>query len=432
MMLQILDRYFEIRVRKSSFRNEIISGITTFMAMAYILALQPSIMKEAGMPADSVAVSTAITAGLATLFMGIYSKYPFALAAGMGPNIFFAFTLVGTGIFTWQQGLSLVFIAGVLFFVLTILGFREAISNALPSSIKLGMSAAVGIFLVYLGLSNGGLMVIKDGHLGRGDFSNPQTLLTIIGLFTTIILYLKKVPGSLLLGILVTTLIGIPMNITNIPDSFVSFPASLSPITFQFDFKGLLKPETLPFIFVFFVNDFFSTLGTLLGVSSKANLLDKNGNLPFIEKPFMVDAISTIGGSMLGVTTITTFVESASGVSAGGRTGFSSVITAFCFFLAIFFTPIMLMIPPSATAPCLIIIGFMLLDGLSHFNFGTLDDTLAPLSMVTLTAFTASIADGISVGIITYTFIKIVKGEFKKLSLLMVLLSMILLYYLIS
>ncbi|MGL4388821.1 MAG: NCS2 family permease [Brevinema sp.] len=431
-MMKSIDQYFKISERQSSFKKEIVGGITTFMAMAYILAIQPTIMVMTGMPITFVAVATALTAGLATLFMGLYSNYPFALAAGMGPNIFFALTLVGSNVFTWQQGLSLVFISGVLFFFLTIFGFREAISNALPSSIQLGISAAVGIFLIYLGLNSGGLISVHNGLLSRGDFSDPKTVLTIIGILITIMLHVRKVPGDLLLGILLTTLIGIPMGLTKVPEKLVTFPTSLSPLWMQFDFKGLLRAETLPFIFVFFVNDFFSTLGTLLGVSAKANLLDKEGNLPQIEKPFLVDALSTVGGSMLGVTTITTFVESASGVSAGARTGFASIITAFCFFFAILLSPIMTAIPPSATAPCLIIIGFMLLDGLSHCNFGVLDDTIAPLSMVTFTAFMGSIADGISVGIISYVFIKLIKGEFKKISPLMLLLSAILLYYLIS
>ncbi|MGL4394691.1 MAG: NCS2 family permease [Brevinema sp.] len=431
-MIKAMDQFFKISERQSSFKKEIVGGVTTFMAMAYILAVQPSLMSGTGMPVQSIAVATAIIAGLATLFMGLYSKYPFALAPGMGPNIFFAVTLVGSGIFSWQQGLSLVFISGVLFFVLTIFGFREAISNALPTSIKLGIGAAVGIFLIYLGLNNGGLISVQNGFLSRGDFSDPRAQLTVIGILITILLHLRRIPGDLLLGILITTLIGIPMGITKLPESMISVPTSLAPVFMQFDFKGLLRVETLPFIFVFFVNDFFSTLGTLLGVSSKAKLLDKEGNLPEVEKPFLVDAVSTIGGSMVGITTVTTFVESASGVSAGARTGFASIVTGICFLLAVFFAPIMIAIPASATAPCLIIIGFMLLDGLSHSNFGVLDDTIAPFSMVTLTAFMGSIADGISIGIVAYVFVKLVKGEFKKISPLMLILSIVLLYYLIS
>lgn len=431
-MLQKLDHYFEITQRDSTFRREILGGVTTFMAMAYILAVQPSLMSVAKMPVDSVIVGVSIASGLATLFMGIYAKYPFALAPGMGTNIFFAFTLVGSGLLVWQQAMALVFLAGVLFTVLTIFGFREAIAEALPASIKLGIGSSVGIFLVYLGAKSAGIMSISETGISKGDFLAPQTLLSIIGFFITTVLITRKVHGSLLIGILITTLLGIPFGVTKIPDVFFTSPPSIAPVFMQLDFSGLISPDTLPFIFVFFIGDFFSTLGTLLGVSSKAGFLDENGNLPHIEKPFLVDALATVCGSLLGSTTITTFVESASGVAAGARTGFASVITSLCFFLAIFCTPLFLMIPSAATAPCLIIIGFMLLDGLRHFNFGVLDDTIAPLSMLTITAFTASMSNGISVGILVYVFIKLAKGEFNKVTPLMYILCGILGYYLIS
>ena len=431
-MLGFLDNYFEISKRNSSFQKEIIGGITTFMAMAYILAVHPSLMKAANMPVGAVATGLAITAALSTIFMGIYSKYPFALAPGMGTNIFFAFTLVAGGVMSWQQGLSLVFLAGVLFLILTLFGFREAVAEALPSPIKLGIGSAVGMFLIYLGLKSSGIMSIGDGTISKGDFTSPPVLLSLVGLMIMIFFHIRKVKGDLLLGILITTLIGIPLGITKVPDSLMTLPPSVAPIFFKLDFRDLIRPETLPFIFVFFIGDFFSTLGTLLGVSSKAGFLDKDGNLPQIEKPFLVDAVATVGGSLFGITTITTFVESASGVGAGARTGFASIITGICFLLSLFFTPIMLMIPPQATAPCLIIIGFMLLDGLRHLNFGILDDTIAPLSMLTVTAFTASMSNGIAVGVIAYTFIQIVKGQYKKISPVMYILCVILIYYLIS
>jgi len=431
-MLRKIDEYFEITKRNSNFQKECIGGVTTFMAMAYILAVHPNLMKAAHMPIEAVAVSLPLVAGLVTLFMGVYSKYPFALAPGMGTNIFFAFTLVSSGIMTWQQGLSLVFLAGILFLVLTLFGFREAVANALPSSVKLGIGSSVGIFLVYLGMKASGIMVFTSNGISKGDLTSPSTILSLIGLMIIIILHIRKVKGDLLLGILITTIIGIPMGITTVPSELMIIPPSIEPILFQLDFKGLIRPDTLPFIFVFFIGDFFSTLGTLLGVSSKAGFLDKDGNLPQIEKPFLVDAIGTVLGSLFGITTVTTFVESASGVGAGARTGFASIITALCFFLAIFITPVLLMIPSQATAPCLIIIGFMLLDGLRHCNFGTLDETLAPLSMLTITAFTASMSNGIAVGILVYTFVKLIKGEFKKISPLMYILCIILAYYLIS
>lgn len=431
-MKKFIDSYFSISQRGSCLKKEVLGGVTTFMAMAYILAVQPALMSVAGMPAGPVLVAVAVASGLATLFMGLYAKYPFALAPGMGTNIFFAYTLVAGGVFTWQQSLSIVFIAGALFVLLTAFGFREAIAKALPGSIKLGIGASVGVFLVYLGMKNAGIMVFTKTGMARGNFLSPETLLAVIGLLITIFLQIKGVLGALLIGILSVTIIGIPMGVTKMPSSLFALPPSIVPISLQLDFSNLFRPETLPFIFVFFIGDFFSTLGTLLGVSSKAGFLDKDGNLPQIEKPFLVDALATVGGSLMGVTTLTTYVESASGVAAGGRSGFTSVVTSLVFFISIFFTPLFLMIPSAATAPCLIIIGFMLLDGLRSINFGVLDDTIAPLSMLTVTAYTSSMSNGIAVGVLLYTFIKIIKGEFKKIHPVMVVMCAVFIYYLIA
>ncbi|MGL5722195.1 MAG: NCS2 family permease [Brevinema sp.] len=429
--MALLDKYFGLSEHKTNVRTEFLAGTTNFMAMAYILAVQPSIMTAAGMPAPAVAVSVAIVAAISCIFMGLYSNYPFALAPGMGTNIFFAFTMVAGGIFTWQQGLSLIFLSGVIFLVTTVFGFREAIANFLPPSIKLGIGAVVGVFLLYLGLKSAGI-VTADAQMGMvlGNMRAPSTLLAILGLVLTIFLHLHNVRGSLLIAIVIVTIIGIPMGITTVPTQFISTPPSIEPIFFKLDFMGLLKPELLPFIFVFFIGDFFDTLGTLMGVADKAGFLDKNGNLPKIERPFFVDACSTIIGSLFGLTTVTTYVESAAGVSAGGRTGLTSVFTGLLFLLGLFFTPIILMVPGVATAPCLILIGIMLLDSLRHINYGTLDDTIAPLFMVIITAFSSSIATGISFGVVLHCLIKVVKGEGKKVHPGLYVLTAVFLYYL--
>ncbi|MGL4722407.1 MAG: NCS2 family permease [Desulfovibrionaceae bacterium] len=431
-MRQYIERVFHLKKNNTSIKKESLAGITTFMAMSYILIVQPTLMKAAGMPIESVAVATAVISAIATFAMGIYTKYPFALAPGMGTNIFFAFTLVAGGIFTWQQGMAIVFLSGLLFFIMTVFGFRETIANFLPLPIKLGIGSSVGIFLIYLGLKSAGFMVFTADGPSLGNVSSPTVLLAIIGFLFTLILQLKNITGALLLGIIFITIIGIPLGITTVPTSFFVVPPSINPVLFQLDFTGLLKPETIPFLFVFFIGDFFNTLGTLLGVSSKGGFLDEKGNLPNIEKPFLVDALSTMAGSFVGMTTVTTYVESASGVSAGGKTGLTSVFTALCFFLAIFITPVVLMIPSIATAPCLVIIGIMLLDELRHVNFGILDDTIAPLSMLTITAFTASMSNGIAIGILLYTFVKIVRGEVKEIHYGLYILCFVLLYYLIK
>lgn len=429
-MAASLEKFFQLKKHHTSVKTEFVAGITNFMAMSYILAVQPSIMASAGMPVGSVATAVALVSGIASIFMGLYSKYPFVLAPGMGANIFFSFTLVASGIFTWQQGISLVLFSGILFLLMTIFGFREAVAHFLPASIKLGIGAVIGIFLIYLGLKNSGIIIPTTQGLSMAKLNTPNIMLTLGGLLLTIALQLRKIPGSMLIGIISITLAGIPLGITQLPDNFFSLPPSLEPVTFKFDFSGLITPSTLPFIFVFFIGDFFDTLGTLLGVASQAKMLDKNGNLPNIEKPFFVDAVSTVLGSCFGLTTVTTYVESASGVSVGGRTGLTSIFTGLCFFGALLFTPLILMVPNIATAPCLIIVGLMLLDSLSHINFGTLDDTIAPLSMMAITAFSGSIANGIAVGLILYTFIKIVLGKTKELSPGLYLLTAVFIYYL--
>lgn len=430
-MSQGLDRFFKLKENHTTVRTEFVAGLTNFMAMSYILAVQPSIMSAAGMPAPAVAVSVAIVSAIACIFMGLYANYPFVLAPGMGTNIFFSFTMVAGGIFTWQQGLTLILISGIIFLVTTIFGLREAIANFLPTSIKLGIGAVVGVFLLYLGLKSAGI-VVPNAQMGMvlGDLKSPSTALAIAGLVLTIILQVHKVKGALLISMLAVTFAGIPFGFTNLPQQWISLPPSIEPIFFKFDFTGLLKPELLPFIFVFFVGDFFDTLGTLMGVADQAKLLDKNGNLPRVERPFFVDACSTIIGSAFGLTTVTTYVESAAGVSAGGRTGLTSVVTGFWFLLGLFLTPIMLMVPGIATAPVLILIGLMLLDSLRHINYGNLDDTIAPLFMVVITAFTASIATGIASGVVLHCLIRIVQGKFKETHPGLYLLAAIFLYYL--
>ncbi len=401
------------------------------MTMAYILVVQPSFMGAAGMDVGAVTVVTAILSAIFSLFMGLYANLPFALAPAMGSNAFFAFTLVAGGVVSWQTGLGMVFISGVVFLLLSVLGLREVIVKLIPKNVKLAIGAAVGFYIVSLGFKNGGIMQI-DGSISMGDIKTPAVLLTIIGLCLLVFLMSRKVKGAVFIGIIATTIIGIPMGITQVPEALISMPPSIEPIFMKLDIMGALKWSFFPLIFTFFVGDFFSTLGTLIGVSAKADLLDEEGNLPNIEKPFLVDSIATIVGALFGSTVVTTYIESASGVEEGGRTGLTAVSTAVCFALAIFITPIVGMIPNQATAPALIIIGLMMLSGLKDIDFSDFTESFPAFATIAFTIFTNSISNGISMGIIAYMFTKVMAGKYKELNWGIYILSIpLILYFLI-
>ena len=304
-----LERLFHLSEYDTDVRTEISAGITTFMTMAYVMIVHPSIMAAAGMPVAEMAVVTAITSGLFTLMMGLYANRPFALAPAMGSNVFFASTLVAGGIATWQQALGMVFISGMTFVALTVLGFREMIVKTIPKCIKVSIGAALGLFIAQLGMKNAGWMVAQ-GSLAIGDLTTPGAILAMIGFVIIAVMMSRGVKGALLWGILLTSAIGIPMGVTQLPTKIISLPPSIAPIAFKLDILGTLKLSFVPAMFIFFTGDFFSTLGTVLGVGGKAGL-DENGDLPGIEKPFLVDALGTVVGALLGTSTVTTYVESA-------------------------------------------------------------------------------------------------------------------------
>ena len=365
----MIEKLFKLKERDTNIKTEVTAGITTFMTMAYILVLQPMFMGAAGMDVGAVTVVTAILSAVFSIFMGLYTNLPFALAPAMGSNAFFAYTLVAGGVVNWETGLGMVFISGVVFILLTIFGLREVIVNLIPKNIKYAIGVAVGFYIVLLGFKNGGLMTLEGGSIAMGDVKSPGVLLTIIGLVIVVFLQARKIKGGVLIAIILTTLIGIPMGITNVPESLVTMPPSIEPIAFKLDIIAALKWSFFPLMFTFFVGDFFSTLGTLLGVSAKANLLDENGDLPEINKPFLVDAIATVVGAIMGSTVVTTYIESAAGVEEGGRTGFTAVVTGICFALTVFITPIAGMIPSEATAPALILIGLLMITGIKNIEF---------------------------------------------------------------
>lgn len=421
----MLEKYFKLKENGTNVRTEIIAGITTFLTMAYILAVNPGILSATGMDANALFTATAVAAIVGTLVMALWAKLPFALAPGMGLNAFFAFSVVlGMG-HTWQFALTAVFIEGIIFIFLTMFNVREAIVNAIPQSLKTAISAGIGLFIAFIGLQNAGVIVKHDATLVHlGDITSGTALLGLIGIIITSVLIIKKVKGDLLIGIVVTALIGIPMGITQF-NGVASLPPSLSPIFMQFDFSQIFTFDMLIVVFTFLFVDIFDTLGTLVGVSSKAKMLDKNGRIPNAKKAFMADSIGTTVGAMLGTSTVTTYVESAAGVSEGGRTGLTALITAACFFLALFFAPIFIAIPGAATAPALVLVGLFMLSPIKDLDLTDYSEAIPAFICIIAMPLTYSIAEGITLGLLAYVFLHILSGQFKKLSIGMYVLAVL-------
>ncbi len=421
----MFEKYFKLKENGTNKRTEVIAGITTFLTMAYILAVNPSILSATGMDANALFTSTAIAAIVGTLIMALWAKLPFALAPGMGLNAFFAFSVVlGMG-YSWQFALTAVLIEGIIFILLTLFNVREAIVDSIPKSVKTAISAGIGLFIAFIGLQNAGVVVKNDATLVHlGDITTGSALLAMIGLVVTSVLIVKKIKGDLLIGIVLTALIGIPMGITQI-NGIVSTPPSIAPIFFQFEFTNILSFDMLIVVFTFLFVDIFDTLGTLVGVSTKANMLDKNGNVPNIKKAFMADALGTTFGAMLGTSTVTTYVESAAGVSEGGRTGMTSLITAICFAVALFFAPVFLAIPGAATAPALILVGLFMIAPIKELDFNDYSESIPAFICILAMPLTYSIAEGITLGVLSYVFINALAGKFKKLSIGMYILAIL-------
>ncbi len=432
----MLEKFFKLKEHKTNVKTEVLAGITTFMTMAYILAVNPSILSAAGMPYDAVFVATALSAAIGTLIMGLYANYPFALAPGMGLNAFFAFTVVlGMGL-SWQAALAAVFVSGVVFLVLTLTSIREAIINSIPMSLKLAVGVGIGLFIAFIGFKNAGIIVSNPATfislISIENFNDPAfqeanpfitpkaVLLAVIGLVLTSVFVLKKVRGALLWGILATTIIGIPMGVTNVSDfQLVKAPPSLGETFFALDFKELFNAGFLTIIFAFLFVDLFDSIGTFIGVSSKAGLLDKDGKLPRANKALMADSVATMAGATLGTSTVTTYVESAAGVAEGGRTGLTAVTAGILFALALFFSPLFAMIPGAATAPVLIIVGVFMMEPIVKINFSDFLDAIPAFLTIVMMPFAFSIAEGIVFGVVSYTVLRLLVGKGKEVSTMM-------------
>lgn len=421
----MFEKFYQLKANGTSVKTEIIAGITTFLTMAYILSVNPNILSAAGMDKNALFTATAVASIVGTLAMALLAKLPFAQAPGMGMNAFFAFAVViGMGN-TWQFALTAILLEGLIFFVLNALNVRAAIVNAIPNTLKNAISAGIGLFIAFIGLQDSHIVINNDATLvGLGDITSGTALLTLIGLVVTAVLLIRKVKGALLIGIIATAVIGIPMGITTY-SGIVDVPPSPAPLFFKFDFSQIFTFKMLVVTFTFLFVDVFDTVGTLIGVCSKAGMLDANGQIPNVKKAFYADAIGTTSGAIFGTSAVTTYVESAAGVSEGGRTGLTALVTAGCFVLSLFFAPLFLSIPSAATAPVLILVGLMMLSPIKDIDLEEYAESVPAFICIIAMPLMYSIAHGIALGLISYVLLNMISGKFKKVSIGMYILAVL-------
>ncbi|WP_298370514.1 NCS2 family permease [uncultured Lutibacter sp.] len=424
----MLDKFFKITENKSTLKTEVIAGITTFMTMVYILAVNPSILSAAGMDKDAVFTATALSAVIATLVMALVAKLPFALAPGMGLNAFFAFTVVlGMG-YSWEFALTAVFLEGIIFILLTAFNIRELIVNSIPLNLKHAVSVGIGLFIAFIGLKGTGLISDNPATLVQlGDMKNPAVYVGLAGVILIGVLLTKKVKGAILIGILVSTIIGLFVGVTVIPENFtfVSLPPSIEPIFFKFDFSQIFTIDMLLVLFTFLFVDMFDTVGTLVGVSSKSGMLDKEGRVPRVKQALFADSIGTFVGAILGTSTVTTYVESAAGVAEGGKTGMTALTVAGMFALSLFFAPVFMIIPAAATAPALIIVGLFMISPIMKIDLTDFTEAIPAFFTIIMMPLTYSIAEGIVFGMLSYVLLKILTGKFKDIKPIMYIIAIL-------
>ena len=413
----MIRKYFKLDELGTNFKQEILAGLTTFFTMAYIIIVNPKILESAGIPFGPSMVATILSAFFGTLIMGVYAKRPFAIAPYMGENAFIAFTVVKVLGYSWQTALGAIFIGGVLFTILTVLKIRGWLANAIPEGLKIGFAVGIGLFLTFIGLNESG--IVKIGTAGApvhvGDFHNPKVLFAILGFLLIAFLMLKKIKGAILIGILSITGIGFISGYIEFPEKLISLPPDISPILFQLDILGALSWGFFSVILTVFVMDFVDTMGTLIGVSYKAGFLDENGNLPEIEKPMLCDALATVVGSLLGTTTTGTYLESAAGIEAGGKSGLTSIVTAFLFLIALLFAPLFILVPAYAYGPALIIVGMLMLTPIVKIKFEDLTELVPVFIIIILMSFTYNLGIGMTGGFIVYPLMKVLAGKIKEI-----------------
>lgn len=432
-----MERFFKLKEHGTTVKTEIIAGLTTFFAMAYIIFVNPSYLSQAGMDYTSVLVATCVSAAIGCFLTAFLANVPFAQAPGMGLNAFFTFSVCFSMHYTWQQALTIVFISGILFLIIAVSPVRSKIISSIPAPLKAAISAGIGLFICFIGLLNADIVkltgdTIVDGVVVGTDYSDLGAILTsgpalaLIGVLITGVLMAWKVKGAMFIGIIATTLIGIPMGLTHAPSTLTENAITLAPTLFKFDFGGLFSHGVLPVvtaIVTFAMCDCFDTVGTLIGTASNAGMLDKDGNLPHGDKALVADACATVVGACLGTSTVTTFVESSTGISEGGRTGLTSVVVGILFLLSVVFAPIAGIIPTQATAPALIIVGMLMIGNVAKIDWSDIEVALPCFLTIIMMPFAYSISDGIGFGFISYCVLKIFRGKFKEVPVLMYVLS---------
>ena len=425
--MSTLQKIFGFDPKQTTIRTEVLAGITTFLTMSYILAVNPSMFGLLdGMPAGAVFTATALAAIVGTLAMAFIGKLPFGLAPGMGLNAFFVFSVcMGMG-YSWQFALTAIFIEGILFIIMTITNIREAIVNAIPRSLRNAIGAGIGLFIAFIGMQNAGIIVNSDATLvALGEITKGSALLAIIGLVITGVLYVRNVRGAMLIGILATTLIGIPMGITEFK-GFISAPESIAPIFCKFEWNHIWSLDMFVVVFTFLFIDLFDTMGTLIGVCTKANMMDqKTGHIPRLKQAFLADAIATTVGAVLGTSTTTTYVESAAGVAQGGRSGLTALVIACCFAVTLFLSPLFLSIPSAATAPVLILVGLLMIEPVTKIDFVNFTESIPAFICIIMMPLAYSVSDGILTGMIFYVAINMASGKFKRVTPTMFILAVL-------
>ena len=414
-----MKKFFEFDKLGTNYRNEILGGMTTFFAMAYIIIVNPAILANAGIPRDACITATIIAAIIGTFIMAVYAKRPFAIAPYMGENAFIAFTVcLGMG-YSWEKAIGAVFIGGLIFVIITALKIRSWLANAIPLCLKRSFAVGIGFFIMFIGLNETGLirLGIQAAPVKIGSLSSGGPILAICCILLICILMIKKVPGAILIGMLTTTILAFVTGIAEWPSAIISLPPSLSPILFKLDIIGALDLDFLSVILVVFILDFVDTMGTLIGVSARAGILDENYNLPEIEKPMMADAIATVAGALAGTSTTGTFIESSTGIEAGAKSGFASLITAFMFFLCLFFAPIFISVPPAAYGAALIVVGFLMLSPIKDIHFDDYSELFPSAATIALMSFTFNIGIGMAAGFVLFPLFKLFAGKSKELTI---------------
>ncbi|MBS0029534.1 NCS2 family permease [Chitinophaga sp. 22321] len=433
----MLAKYFRLSEHNTTVKKEVLAGLTTFSTMAYILAVNPSILSRTGMDFNALITATALAAAIGTLVMALYARLPIGVAPGMGLNAFFAYTIVSSMGYSWQFALTAVFLEGIIFIFLSMFRIREAIINSIPENLKHAISVGIGLLIALIGMANAGIIETGMHHVGdgkldgvilkMGNITSIGPLIALIGLIVSAVLMYKNVNAALLIGILAATVVGIPLGITHFPASghLVSLPPSLAPVAFKLEFDKIFTLDMVMILFTLLMVNLFDTVGTLIGLCNKAGLLDENGRLPRAKQALMADAVGTTAAGLLGTSVVTAYVESASGIAAGGKTGLTALTVAIMFLLSLFFAPVFAMIPQAATAPALIIVGMLMMGAVTKIDFNDVTEAIPAFLAIVMMPYSYSIAEGIVFGMLSYVLLKVLTGQYKSISPVMYVLSVL-------